>query len=110
MRELILHQRKIADERHLDVLLRLGDASGEATDELRLRFVGVTGLRLAWPDQSNVLLGPIDVSDVRADGWEDVSYRVVEGEGVFSFWCQDFESEVVAAADCETSCAADCEP
>ena len=82
------HDRPPHDPQHVELVLRSDDP--EASQRLRLRFVGVRQLELkrVRPGSSCRLV----VYDIRDRGWEDLNYTVSDVEGeVLSFHCEGFE-------------------
>jgi len=91
-----LHQEIVAGNVYplLTLSLRLGSGDGRA---LAVVFEGVRDLKVDWPGQLPVEVDVIDVRDIIDHGLEDIRYRVSEGEGLFSFSCRDFRSNLASS-------------
>ncbi|QQQ79534.1 hypothetical protein IOD16_14700 [Saccharothrix sp. 6-C] len=60
---------------------------------LRLRFSGVTGLRL---QQSEGFSLDLQIIDMTSDGWEGLRYKVTDPEhDILAFWCEDVQIDAL---------------
>ena len=65
--------------------------SMDGRSRLEVTFLGVVDLHVSWPEVPYPPhLDVLDISDVSTYGLENISFRVAEGQGFFSFSCSDF--------------------
>ncbi|TDU91874.1 hypothetical protein EV138_5487 [Kribbella voronezhensis] len=70
--------------------------SVDGDSRLETTFLGVAGLQVSLPENPEpARLDVLDVSDVAADGFENIGCRVAEGAGFFAFSCSGFFAVVV---------------